>query len=192
MVEYERRLEASTHRPERRTASRNRVAVLPKPFDDKRALELWTRFLYGQPIWDSSDDFDALVDVHYFAGIYNHYDAMDASIDAIRNIVSNHSDALEDPFTKVCGFYDCVSVPVRLLMDHVVYGKHVTEARNWVDAYLYGDNEPEDLQPLGNHLCNLFLAKAGNESAGWAPPDLDEGCRYHIHNEFGPRCYLIR
>lgn len=74
-------------------------------------------------------------------------------------------------------------------MDLVVYGKHVKEARGWVNDYLHCGSERQDLKPLGDELCDMFLLKAEDESAGRRPPDLKERWRYHCRAEHGLPCY---
>lgn len=175
---------------------RSSVAVLPQPFQEKRALELWSGFLYGQPIWSYSDDakvandFEALVEIWNLAVTYQHYDAEDASIDAMRDMIRHHSDSLFDPFTIVLQNCNHKDLPAKVLMDHVVFGNCVSDPGTWVNDYLAMEFDGEAIQPLEHELCQMFLAKVEGEKAGRAPPDLTARCRYHSHMEQGVPCYL--
>jgi hypothetical protein len=67
-------------------------------------LILWSRFLYGQPMTPSSNDrrefhvgvaeFEALLQVHKLSLKYDHADAEDASIDAIRDLIHYDDNSL--------------------------------------------------------------------------------------------------
>lgn len=201
--EYERAIRASNPTSRSSARSKDGPSVLAGWFGDRRPLELWAGFLYGQPMWlqggeddwdeesSISDDFRTLLEVYAFAREYKHVDAQDASIDALRDIVQNHSADLLSPFTSIF-IRGChgTSRPAKMLMDHVVNGKCVAQAREWISSYNREKSWLEAADDLEHELCKLYLEKGEKEGAGEGPPDLMARCRYHAHIEHDQPCYL--
>lgn len=170
---------------------------------ESRAVELWSGFLYGQPIWPSSDyvveeDFIALVQIHSFAERNKDNNAQDASIDAIRDIIRNHSSDLDDPFTHIFDRGDIISSPAKVLMDHVVDGdgdgdgEYGERVMHWTVYHLQRTpRRDDDPGHLAQELCKMYIQKTIRESNGQASPDLTARCRYHSHKK-DELCYLER
>lgn len=61
-------------------------------------------FLYGQPMWtyrskeQIEEDWIDLLFVHHICEGFEDYDAMDTCLDAMRDLLEGHRDALEDAF----------------------------------------------------------------------------------------------
>ena len=161
----------------------------------KRRWELYIGFLYGQPIWIRSEQFTIEEDFRVLAQIWEHMrcddtdiDAADAAMDAMREMVMQHGDALSRPFNiteevDACDFDRDYSV--ELLMDFMVYGQSGSVFGKWYDAYVEGG----DSGCLDQGLADRFSEKADAKSENRDLPDLMERCTYHFHSS-GKRCYL--
>ena len=192
----------------------------------ERGLVLWSSFLYGQPISVSSTDWAkeghngiielfALCQVHIIALKYDHLDAEDASIDAIRDLLYHEIDSYSTTFIEVI-IQLAVRVPVikKIFMDFVVYGDHKRGFRYTdVVAMCIGPHENgngvtslwmtdlseqqrdrvcQELQllHLSNQLLKMFIQKGKDDHDGVPAPDLMARCRYHAHAVKGQPCYM--
>ena len=191
---------------------------------DKRGLVLWSSFLYGQPMSVSSAEWAkegrsgiselfALRQVHKIALEYDHFDAEDASTDAIRDLLYHKIGAYSMEFMVVITRL-AVTVPVinKIFTDFVVYGDHrcgfrYTDAvaacigphENGKDATSSWMNSvPEkwrarvrqELLHLSNQLLKMFIQKGKDDRDGVPAPDLMARCRYHAHAAKGQPCYI--
>jgi hypothetical protein len=190
----------------------------------KRGLVLWSSFLYGQPMSVSATEWAkeghngiiclaTLCEVHKIALKYDHFDAEDASIDAIRDLLYHEIDSYSMPFMVVM-IRSAFRVPVikKIFMDFVVYGDHKRGFRYTdVVAMCIGPHEngnnvtfpwmrnlPEEqrasfrqeLLRLSNQLLNMFIQKGKDDRDGVPAPDLMARCRYHAHAAKGQPCYM--
>jgi hypothetical protein len=194
-----------------------------KEVGTERGLVIWSKFLYGQPMSVSSIDWAkerhnglielfALRQVHKIALMYDHLDAEDASIDAIRVLLYHGINTHFMPFLEVV-IPTAAKMPVitKMFMDFVVYGKHTHgfEYADFVDectgapeispatsAWLSTLAEEQkarvrqNLLRLSNEMLKMFTQKGKDEGAGIPAPDLMARCRYHSHAEKGQPCYL--
>ena len=190
----------------------------------KRGLVLWSSFLYGQPMSVSSAEwakegqnglieFFALRRVHEIALKYDHFDAEDASIDAIRDLFYHEIDTYFKGFMEMV-IAHAASTPVikNIFMDFVVYGDHkhgfcytdvVTaciepheKGNDAASFYMKGMPEERrarvrrDLLRSSNELLNMFIQKGKDGRDGVPAPDLMARCRYHAHAAKGQPCYM--
>lgn len=164
-------------------------------FSIYRASDLFSGFLYGQPMWDPitmqdvDEDYEALVKVYMSEDNFLSEGAIDASIDAIRDLLIWKGSTLHGLFAPLT-FHPLVhSELARLLLDFLVYGDCGGHAKTWVENCA---SECSLVWPgsgsLEQELCGMLLGKAQDERAGRQPPDLMERCRYHVHGE--KPCYL--
>jgi hypothetical protein len=185
----------------------------------ERGLVLWSGFLYGQPMsvppteWPKKhtglEEFCGLEQVYKLSLEYDHYDAQDASIDGIRNLLY-HGHNLCWKGVVIPKFND-VPQACQMLVDFVVYGEgHGDNFAALVDAnidpidkcddpmlrdLLEAAKELEvtthkDLLRVSNEIIKKFLQKGKDERAGIPAPDLMARCRYHAHAGKGQPCYL--
>lgn len=189
----------------------------------ERGLVIWSNLLYGQSMSVSSIDWAkekhngiiellALRQVHKIALKYDHFDAEDASIDAIRDLLYHGIQTYFMPFAEVV-IPTAANIPIitKIFMDFVVYGKHahgfgyadfvddctgVPEISPATSAWLSTLAEEQkarvrqDLLRLSNEMLKMFTQKGKDERAGIPAPDLMARCRYHSHAEKGQSCYL--
>jgi hypothetical protein len=113
-----------------------------------RSWELYIGFLYGHPIWTRSEQSTIEEDFKRLAKIWEDsrcentdIDAADAAMDAMREMVVQHGEALSRPFNileeiDACDFDRDHSV--ELLMDFMVYGQSGRVFGKWYDAYVDG------------------------------------------------------
>lgn len=184
----------------------------------QRGLELWTNFLYGQSMivpfseWPEgpfgrvvADEYSALNWVYEIAQDFDHVEAMDASVDAIRQLLIDGADLSLTP--KVLKSSPSESSLTQMLMDFVVYGGLDKDYTAFIDSRIAPIESFDGLtrwniqsararQPLDdylritNELCKMFNRKAEDAIAGRPLPDLRERCRYHSHGENNRACYL--
>ena len=152
-------------------------------------------------------ELSALHQVHKIALKYDHFDAEDASIDAIRDLLYHEIDAYTIPIM-------IAKIPViqRIFMDFVVYGNHkhgfrhtdtvsvcIGPHENGNDAtslWMKSLSEEQraivrqNLLRLSNQLLNMFIRKGKDDRDGVPEPDLMERCRYHAHVAKGQPCYM--
>ena len=172
----------------------------PCELHGKRAVEMWTGFLYGQELWTLRDkdslaeDFDALKQVLNFALSYKHYFAQDAAHDAIRVILRDYIDVLGDPLSMLIEIYPGrtrFEKLIIMLMDFVIYGKTSEKVKLWTDTADPGNDR--DMLELKERMSSGYFLKTEVERTGDGRPggpDLMFPCRYHWHFYQGGPCYL--
>ena len=160
----------------------------------KRAWELYIGYLYGHPLWTRSEQFTIDEDFKLLVliwedGQWNAFDnsIANTAIDAIRELVMQHSEELSRPFNvleemDLCDFE--YGGPVDLLMNSMVYGQSGRVFGKWYDAYV----DSRDRGSLDQGLGERFSEKAEIKADKGELPDLMERCRYHSHG--GDPCYL--
>jgi hypothetical protein len=201
-------------------SDRDSSAVYLHPFDHQnmtgaeRGLVLWSGFLYGQLMSarssDCSESHDAiqklwaLMEVHKVSLQYDHSDAEDASIDAIRDLFY-HTHGLDWSNAALSVLHDS-KIALEVLTDFMVYGEQGDRYAKLVDASLVPVISKrnisfavlqkrkaavhEDLLRVSNEIIKKFLQKGKDERAGIPAPDLMARCRYHAHAGKGQPCYL--
>ena len=153
------------------------------------------------------DEFNALVQVHKLGLDYDHLDAVDASIDAVRDLLHQGNDLYSPGVFTSC----VIDLPTvrQVLMDFVVYGEqgdHYTElvdanidpfdaCSDSVRALLKPPIEEEELTRrhllrITNELLRTFIQKGKDEPAVPTKPDLMARCRHHAHGAKDQPCYL--
>jgi hypothetical protein len=172
----------------------------------ERGLVLWSGFLYGQPMSIPSNDwpknhtarqeFHGLSQVYKLSLEYDHYDAEDASVDAIRDLLYHGQDLYFKDV--VIPDYEVVPVALQMLTDFVVYGggqgdRFAELIDQNIDAMAKCDDPMvrdilrmsqggetvmyKDLLRVSNEILKKFFQKAKDERAGVPAPDLMARCR---------------
>jgi hypothetical protein len=182
--------------------SQEEPCLLPDPCElsSRRAVEMWTGFLYGQPMWTLrgedtiKEDFQALIAVYSFARLEIHHFAQDAALDAIRVILHDHSDVLGDLLPTLIELYEHFrrfQLLARTLMDFTVFRGSAEVTKRWSQwAESEDDGEDEQVSALKRNLYVTFGLKAANERGGHDPPRLMLACVYHSHLATERPCYL--
>lgn len=157
----------------------------------KRALVLWSRWLYGTPMWSQEDcksvdeDLSSLASIYkLYAGDRNgdgmHCHALNACLDAIKQILLNEIYALSILVQELDEQLKwTTSIVSKMLVEMLVHGKDGGEGKtmDW----------PQDLE----HKHHEFFGALGLELARTrmrkAPPNFMARCAYHTH-PVGPKC----
>lgn len=165
-------------------------------------LSEWPEGPFGRVV---ADEYSALNWVYEIAQYFNHVEAVDASVDAIRQLLIDGADLSLTP--KVLKSSPSESSLNQMLMDFVVYGGLDKDYTALIDSRIAPIESFDGLtrrdiqsararQPLDdylritNELCKMFNRKAEDAIAGRPLPDLMERCRYHSHGENNRACYL--
>lgn len=167
-----------------------RILVIRIDLYSLRAIEMWSRWLYGQPMWSEDDcddvdyDLSCLMEIwHLCAGQEDgkgrDHEGLNASTDAIRDLVLNDihvpkclNCVLED-FDEFGLYYKSSDIMIKMLAELLVYGNCASDGRTkkWLEA------------DEGAYPC--FLAAISTEFAkkamGEASPDLMARGAYHTH-----------
>ena len=160
---------------------------------DKRLWELYIGYLSGQPLWVRSqqhsieEDFKQLALLRDDILIESYDDAvLDVAMDAIRELVTQHGEALSRPFNFLAqSALNGESEPLyQFLLDFMVYGQSGRVFDKWYAAYVKSGSSGS----FDRDLADRFSEKADAESEGRDLPDIMEQCRYHYHS--GDTCYL--
>jgi hypothetical protein len=167
------------------------------------ATSMYLSFLYGQPMWvcpskgevDSQyalqsalDQWCALTQVHQLGLHYEDYDAVDAALDCMRNLLERYIDTFRDPFQGDMSWDGKVFETSygRLIADYMVYKP--CKLTEWVKAYSCSDWR--DSEDIDKALAKRSAEKSQRKADRTAEPDLMERCRYHRHVEKGLPCFL--
>lgn len=165
------------------------------PEGGRRRWELYIGFVYGGPMWTRSEEHSLEDDFPGLAIIwddckYNEQDsdACDAAIDAMREIIIRHADALQNPLELIrkADTYEDFDHPMKLILDFMVYGRSENVFGRWYNA------APDSLASrIDRELAERFEKKGQLRRTQHAMPDLMEPCRYHLHRGSGEHeCYL--
>jgi hypothetical protein len=149
-------------------------------------------FLYGQPMWaytpegDIYDEWHELNELYQFTTGKEDFDAADACIDGMRDIIQNWRDGLDDdPFDHARPAYlDFEAPDGRLIVDYMVHRS--CDIKKWIDAYGSSGGD----HGLEAALSKKFAAEVQRKKSKIAEPNLMKRCRYHLHVEKGLPCYL--
>jgi hypothetical protein len=176
---------------------------------------MWLSFLYGHAMWVcppegegegegegeerwaggwdvksfmTMQDFCALTGVHQLGLYCEDYDAVDAALDCMRNLLERYVDTFKDPFQGDLN-WDGEAFETsygRLIADYMVYKP--CKFTEWMETYSRSDWAPgEDIDKA---LAKRFAEKSQRKEDGIPQPDLMERCWYHLHVEKGLPCYL--
>lgn len=160
---------------------------------DKRLWELYIGYLYGHPLWIRSqqhsieEDFKQLALLRDDVLTESYDDAVpDVAMDAIRELVTQHGEALSRPFNFLAEstMNDESNALYQFLLDFMVYGQSGRVFGKWYAAYVKSGHSAS----FDRHLADRFSEKADAESEGRDLPDIMEQCRYHYHPD--DTCYL--
>lgn len=164
---------------------------------DKRVWELYIGFLYGHPIWTRSeehsveDDFRNLALI-WFEGTWDgqDYDAADAAMDAMCELVTQDPSALSRPLNILSGSCSFAEddAPRKFLMDFMVYGRSSCVFGKWYNAF----EKKDGCGNMDGDLATRFENKAGAKikRSSYEEVDIMERCRYHFHMVVDQPCYL--
>jgi len=169
------------------------VVTVDVGLDSYRALELWSRWLYGSPMWDQEDCTDVDEDISSLTSIYSlcagswwsacqgsDSDGINASLDAIREIVVTHTCEMGQLFLQLSRQLESrESMVSKMLVDVLVYRDSVgqTDVMEW----------PRDLEDKHPELFGALGLELARKKMGKARPDFMAPCAYHIHQE-GSKC----
>lgn len=152
----------------------------------------YVNILYGQPMWtytsgdDIYNEWHALNELYQFSTGKADFDAADACVDGMRDILQEWREGLDDdPFDpNFPADLDFEAPDGRLIVDYMVHKS--CDIRKWIDAYegCEGDHGLEEA------LSKKFAEEAQRKKDKIKQPDLMERCRYHLHVEKGLPCYL--
>ena len=163
--------------------------------DSLRAIEMWSRWLYGLPMWSEydchnvDDDLECLVNIFYLCtgddeGKGRDYDGLNACVDAIRDLVLNEAHVPTCPISVLVNEDYESDILIKMLAELLVHGKCVRDGRTkrWLEQN--ADQRPSLLKAV----INEFAKKAMGE----ASPDTMARCAYHTHLpgsecDLGPR-----
>ena len=151
--------------------------------DTFRAVEMWSRRLYGQPMWSEDDCEDVDNDLYFMMGILDlcgggadgkgrNYEGLNACMDAIRDLMLNEPHVPYDPINVLLDEQGDFEVMITLLAESLVYGNCVTDGRTkaWLEEK-HGEH-----QTFLEAISSSFARRAMNE----ALPDVMARGVYHI------------
>lgn len=169
------------------------VVTVEVGLDSYRALELWSRWLYGAPMWDQEgctdvdNDLSSLASIHrlcagsWWSACPDHdSDGMNASLDAIREILVNQTCKLGPLLLHLSRQLESTeSMASRILVDVLVYGGSVEQ----------GDTTewPQDLEEKHPKFFGALGLELARRKMGKSRPDFMAPCTHHIHPE-GSQC----
>lgn len=169
------------------------VVTVEVGLDSYRALELWSRWLYGNLMWTEEDYTDVNEDFSSLASIYklcsgfwwsarqdHDSDSMNASLDAIREILVTQT---------------CQLGPLFLLLSRQLESNESMVFKVLVDVLVYGNSDeqgdvmewPQDLEEKHPEFFGALGLELARRKMGKVRPDFMAPCAYHIHPE-GVKC----
>jgi hypothetical protein len=165
----------------------------------RRALTLWSGWLYGRPIWSPSICRDVDRDLECIMNIYqictgltgedefNDYDGMNACLDAIKDILLNEVHVPGDPFNTIGDAFVEDKMAITMLAELLVYGDCASDGRTqrWLQ-----NGEVTDWKEFSEVHRTMSLEFARKLMGGEAP-DFTARCAYHVH-PLGEGCGFVR
>jgi hypothetical protein len=169
------------------------VLTINVNLDSLRAIEMWSRWLYGQPMWSEDDctdvdgDLLCLADILYLCGGHadgegKDYEGLNACMDAIRDLLLNETHVSDSPTNILSDEARGSEIMVKMLAELLVHGKCANDGRTkkWLEQNKGGS------QSLFEAVSNEFA----NKAMGKASPNLMAHCAYHTHLP-GSECELV-
>lgn len=158
---------------------------------DLKATSQYVGSLYGQPMWSYAPganinvEWCTLNELYHFSTNRKDFDAADACIDGMREMLEGWRGDLTYPFVHLQFFRCDFGAPCgRILLDYMVHRS--CDIKRWIDDYeLYCD--PGSLQDA---LSKKFAEEAQRKKDKTDRPDLMQRCRYHLHVKNGLPCDL--
>jgi hypothetical protein len=160
------------------------VLTIKVSLDSLRGIEMWSRWLYGQPMWSEDDcigvddDLYSLTDILCLCGGHANskgkdYEGPNACMDAIRDLVLNETHVPDSPIEILSDELERSEILVKMLAEILVHGNYVShgKTKKWLEL-----NEGEN-QSFLDAISNSFAKKAVGEAA----PDLMARCAYDTH-----------
>lgn len=154
--------------------------------DSIRALTLWSRWLYGLPMWTpigmsavDEDLMDVLDIYNWCAGLPDgkgkDYEGMNACLDAVRDILLNEAHVPRSPLSTLDDMiFKMSTTGIEMLVDLLVYGACATDGRT--QEWLKGAKRSSWAE--FHQVLSLGFAK---KVMGGDPPDFMAPGRYHVH-----------
>lgn len=163
------------------------VVTVEVGLDSYRALELWSRWLYGSPMWHQEDRTDVDEDLSSLASIYrlcagswwsacpdHDADGINGSLDAIREIIATQHCDLGQLFLLLSRQLESTeSMALKMSVDVLVYGDSAEQG--------YVMDWPQDLEEKHPEFFGALGLKLARRKMGKERPDLMAPCAYHIH-----------
>jgi hypothetical protein len=146
---------------------------------------MWT-YVLGANV---KEEFYELAEIHGFSMDHEDFDAADACVDGMRDILQDWRDDLGHPFDPVDPVYHDFEAPDgRLIVNYMVHTS--CDIPEWIEAFEEG-NYLGEAGSLHDALAKKFAEEAQRRREEEViEPDLMERCRYHLHVEKGLPCYL--
>lgn len=152
-----------------------------------RALVLWSRWLYGRPMWTQedcanvNDDLLALASIYklcagtvLFNDVCKDLDALNACSDAIRQILFDEVHPLNNPLKVLCVQLDRPDSGIfTMLVNWLVYGECGSNGKTKDWLHSVEGKHPDFFKALSNEFAKKVM--------GEAPPDMMARCAYHVH-----------
>jgi hypothetical protein len=155
-----------------------------------QSTSMYLSYLYGQSMWVyppegevdeqyACAEWYALTEVHELGMHHRDYDAIDAALDCMRNMLERFLDTFENPFGGEHRYDGKVFETGygRLIADYMVYKP--CKFKEWIEQYHRSGWDAEE--DIDKALAKRFAEKSQRKVAGIAQPDLTERCRYHVH-----------
>lgn len=159
------------------------ILTIDTHLDTFRAVEMWSRRLYGQPMWSEDDCEDVDNDLYCMMEILDlcggradgrgrNYEGLNACMDAIRDLMLNELHAPHDPINVLLDEHGDFEVMITLLAESLVYRKCASDRRSkaWLE-----ENQGEH-QTFLEAISSNFAKGAIKE----ALPDVMARGIYHI------------
>ena len=157
---------------------------------DLHTASHYVGFLYGQPMWTYAPgvrvnrDWNSLNELYFFSTEYEDFDAADACIDGLREMLQGWHRDITTPFDSLPFIHLDFGEPCgRLIVDYMVHRS--CDIRTWITEYESSGGDHE----LKEALSKKFAEEAQRKKDEIGEPDL-ERCRYHLHVKKGLPCYL--
>lgn len=161
---------------------------------DMQAAFRYVSFLYGQPMWayapggNINEEWRELHELYNFSTYREDFDAADACIDGMREMLQSWRSDLTRPFEHLRTYRSDFGKPCgSLVVDYMVHRS--CDTKQWINHFEECDHM-ENPGSLQDALSRKFAEEAQRKKDKTTEPDLMERCRYHLHIEKGLPCYL--
>jgi hypothetical protein len=158
-------------------------STLVTELEPHRALVLWSRWLYGSPMWTEKDCTDAGNDLACLLAIRHHcghaggkdIDAMNACSDAIRQLLLSDKHPQSNPLFKLQSqmMHPNGGSLFQMMVDILVHRSCASQGRTRVWLQSVEGKYPEFFRALSHEFAKKVMREA--------PPDLMARCAYHLH-----------
>ena len=167
------------------SSSKMEVFTVEVELRSRRALRMWSSWLYGGKMWHREDCTDVDNDLSCLASIYKlgagrgprvgrDSDALNACLDAMRQILLDENLSPTNPLQVLDDQLNLSGSGLsKMLVDLLVYGKCASEGktRDWL--HIVEGRHSEFFRALSHEFANKVM--------GGVVPDLRARCAYHFH-----------